>query len=146
MVCRTARDIMHPRISLYAKTKGMELIYKLLSAYPALPVVDNDMKVLGIVSEFDVLNALNEGRTVNEFSAESVMSCGHAEHGSCDSPVSVMPETPVEDIIEIISSLKFSILPVVEHNKLIGIISRKNIIYALAEKDYLPEQHLRKRV
>ena len=75
MSCITAKDIMHPRVSLPAKMAGLELIEKLMSPYPALPVVDDDLHVLGVVSEYDVLTALKEGRTIHEFSAESLMSC-----------------------------------------------------------------------
>jgi CBS domain-containing protein len=146
MSCIVAKDIMHPRISLPAKMAGDELIEKLMSPYPALPVVDDDLRVLGVVSEYDVFTALKEGRTIHEFSAESLMTCGHAEHGACGSPVTVSPSTPIEDIVDIFLQRNVSILPVVEDGKLVGIISRKNIINALAEKGFWPEHELQKRV
>lgn len=39
---------------------------------------------------------------------------------------------------------KFSILPVVENRKLVGLITRKTIISALAEESYRPEHEFRK--
>lgn len=146
MSCVVARDIMHPRVSLPAKMAGHELIEKLMSPYPALPVVDDDLHVLGIVSEYDVLTALKEGRTIHEFSAESLMTCGHAEHGTCDKPVTVLPQTAIEDIVDLFIHRNLTILPVVENGRLVGIISRKNIINALAEKGFIPEHEFRKRV
>lgn len=63
MSCIAAKDIMHPRVSLPAKMAGPELIEKLMSPYPALPVVDDDLHVLGVVSEYDVLK--KGGRSMN---------------------------------------------------------------------------------
>lgn len=142
----TAKDIMHPRVSLPAKMAGPELIEKLMSPYPALPVVDDDLRVLGVVSEYDVFTALKEGRTIHEFSAESLMTCGHAEHGACDTPVTVSPSTSIDEIVDLFLQRNMSIVPVVENGKLVGIISRKNIINALAEKGFWPEHEFKKRV
>lgn len=146
MSCVIAKDIMHPRVSLPAKERGIELLKKLMCPYPALPVVNDNLEVIGIVSEHDILDVLKEGRTIHEFSAESVMSCGHAEHEVCSTPVTVTSDTPIEDIVEIMYSSRFSILPVVENKKLVGIISRKNIINAMAEQGFWPEHEFKKRV
>jgi predicted transcriptional regulator len=82
-----AKDIMHPRVSLYVKDNGLDVVKKLMGNYPALPVVNDNLEVVGIVSEYDVLDALKEKRTIHEFSAESVMSCGHASMGPARSPL-----------------------------------------------------------
>src|SRR3990172_5736776 len=100
MVRLYAKDIMHPRISLYFKDKGSDLVKKMLVNYPALPVVNDDLEVVGIVSEYDVLDALKEKRTIHEFSAESLMSCGHAEHGACKDPVTISSDTPIDEIVD----------------------------------------------
>ena len=145
-----ARDIMHPRVSLSSKERGKELVEKLMSPYPALPVVNDHFEVIGIVSEYDILNAIEEGRTLNEFSAESIMSCGHVTHTDvCDAPTFVTPDTSADEVVDLMYREKFSILPVVENKKsrrLVGLISRKNIINALTEDGFWPEIHLQKRV
>jgi CBS domain-containing protein len=147
MSCIAARDIMHPKVSLPAKTTGESLVQKLMSPYPALPVVNDKQEVIGIVSEYDVLDALKEGRTVHEFSAESIMSCGHIDHADvCTKPVTVTPETPIEDVVEIFFGQRISVIPVVEKKKLVGVIGRKNIINALAEKGFWKEHEFKKRV
>jgi len=146
MSCRVAKDIMYPRVSLYAKEKGEELIKKLMSPYPGLPVVNENDEVIGIVSEYDILNALKEGRTIHEFSAESIMSCGHAEHGVCSTPVTVAPNTAIEDIADLMYASNVTLLPVIENKKLVGIITRKSIINAMAERGFWPEHEFQKRV
>ena len=150
MQARTAKDIMHPRLSLPMKEPGRSLVNRLLSPYPGLPVVDDEDRVVGIVTEYDVFDALMNNRTVHEFSAESIMGCGHMEHeGVCNEPVSVSQDTPVDRVIEIMYKERVSILPVVENEKnrrLVGIISRKNLISALAERHFWPEQEFQRRV
>jgi CBS domain-containing protein len=144
----TAKDIMHPRVSLPAKMKGEELVEKLMCTYPGLPVVNDNLEVIGIVSDTDVMSALKQKRTVHEFSAESLMTCGHAEHGACGSPVSVSPDASLDEIVSLFfhNSSTLSVLPVVQDKKLAGIISKKNIIYALSERGMLPEYEMQKRV
>lgn len=147
MSCIAARDIMHPRVSLPAKEKGDELVRKLMSGYPALPVVDENLKVLGIVSEYDVMDAIREGRTIHEFDAETIMSCGHIEHeGVCTEPITVSPDTTIEDIVEIFYAQRISVIPVVDKGQLVGLIGRKNIINALAEQGFWKEHEFKKRV
>jgi CBS domain-containing protein len=142
-----AKDIMHPRISLYVKDKGEDVVNRLLVNYPALPVVNDDGEVVGIVSEDDVLGALKERRTFHEFSAESIMNCGHAEHtGVCTEPLTISMNTPIEDVAMTFYEKRASILPVVDDKKkLIGIIAKKNIIVAMAERGLWPQVQFRKR-
>ncbi|RJQ15088.1 MAG: CBS domain-containing protein [Nitrospiraceae bacterium] len=144
----TARDIMHPRASVPAKENGQELIKKLTGSYPALPVVNDNLEVVGIVSEYDIIDAIKEKRTIHEFSAESIMSCGHAAHEQevCRTPVTVQPNAAVSEVIDLMYTNDISVVPVVEGKKLIGIIGRKNIINAMAEKGFWPEEEFQKRV
>jgi CBS domain-containing protein len=142
-----AKDIMHPRVSLHITDKGSDLVKKLMANYPALPVVNDKLEVVGIVSDYDVLDALKEKRTINEFSAESLMSCGHAEHGTCTDPLTISSDMPIDDIVNTFYKERLSILPVVDSmKKLVGIITRKNIIYAIAEQGFWPEVAFQKRV
>ena len=142
-----AKDIMHPRVSLYVKDTGDVVVNKLLVNYPALPVVNDDREVVGIVSEYEVLDALKEHRTIHEFSAESIMSCGHAEHvGACAEPLTIPMNTPIDDVAMTFYEKRVSILPVVDDKKkLIGIIARKNIIIAMAEHGFWPQAQFQKR-
>ena len=141
-----AIDIMNPRVSLYVKDKGSDLVKKMMANYPALPVVNDNLEVMGIVSEYDVLDAIKEKRTVHEFSAESLMGCGHAEHGICTSPITIKSNAVIDDIVETFYKERISLLPVVDDNKkLVGIITRKNIITAMAEMGFWPEVEFQKR-
>jgi len=144
----TAKDIMHPRVSIPANESGEGVVKRLTGYYPALPVVTDDMRVIGTVSDVDILDAVRERRTIHEFSAESIMSCGHAEHKGnvCKSPITVKSDTPINEVVDLMYTNDLSVLPVVEGKKLIGMISRKNIINAMAEKGFWPEEEFQKRV
>ena len=147
MSCISARDIMYPRLSIPAKAPGPDVVKKLLSEYPALPVVNEDHEVVGIVSEYDILDAIKEGRTVHEFSAESIMSCGHIDHTDvCNTPISVSPDTDIENLVEIFFGQRISVIPVVDKKKLIGIVTRKSIIIAMAEEGFWKEHEFQQRV
>ncbi len=142
-----AKDIMHPRVSLSVKDKGDVVVNKLLVNYPALPVVNDEREVVGIVSETEVLGAIKEHRTIHEFSAESIMGCGHAEHsGVCEEPLTIFMNTPIEEVALTFYDKRVSILPVVDDKKkLIGIIARKNIIVAMSERGFWPQAEFQKR-
>ena len=60
----SAKDIMYPRLTLPSKERGKELINKLLVPYPALPVVNDNREVIGVVSEFDILDALHSSKVL----------------------------------------------------------------------------------
>ncbi len=147
MSCIAAKDIMHPRLSLPTKSAGPDVIKKLLAEYPALPVVNDAREVVGIVSEYDILDAVKGGRTIHEFSAESIMSCGHIDHTDvCAEPITVSPDTTIEDVVEIFFGQRISIIPVVDKKKLVGLVSRKSIINAMAEEGFWKEHEFQKRV
>lgn len=142
-----AKDVMHPRLSLYIKENGVNLVKKLLAGYPGLPVVNDKLEVVGIVTEHDILGALKEKRTIHEFSAESLMGCGHSEHGVCKEPLTISMDASIDDVVGIFYRERVPVLPVVDDKKrLIGIISRKNIITAMIEEGFWPQAEFQKRV
>ena len=89
-----------------------------------LPVVDNDMHVVGFISEQDCL-----GIILNE-----------SFYGDTDASVAdimvkevstISPETSIIDLAEQMKKQRPRIFPVVEQEKLVGIISRTDILTAL---------------
>ena len=89
----------------------------------ALPVVDEDMALLGIVSEKDVLGLLSaledDSAKVEDFMTTDVVSFGADED--------------VIAICECLVNSHFRRVPIVADGKLVGIVSRKDIIkYILA--------------
>ncbi|MHC4499180.1 MAG: CBS domain-containing protein [Planctomycetota bacterium] len=88
-----------------------------------LPVVNDDMTLAGIISEKDVLNALSDleddSAKVEDFMTEDIVSFDQDE-----------------DLIAICECLvngNFRRVPIVAQGKLVGIISRKDIIKYILE-------------
>jgi CBS domain-containing protein len=55
-------------------------------------------------------------------------------------------DSSIDDIVDTLYRERVSILPVVDdRRKLVGILTRKNIISAMAEQGFWPEAEFRKR-
>lgn len=105
-----------------------------------LPVVDNGGKLIGIVTEHDLLRRKDgtrprwldrllaessgtiDGRDLREKRVAEVMS---------KDPIAVTAETPVREAAALMQRQGVKRVPVVEDGKVIGIISRANLVLAL---------------
>lgn len=130
MKAKVAKDVMN-RIVTAAKKKtiGRDLAVKLLSGmYSGLPVVDDDGKVFGVVSEFDLLKAIKDGKTLEQVTAEDIMS---------KNLISVSEDTPIDDVIEIMTKHNIIRVPVVRNDNLVGIISRCDILSSIIQPEFV---------
>jgi CBS domain-containing protein len=130
MMTQVAKDVMN-RIVTAAKKKtiGRDLAVKLLSGmYSGLPVVDDDGKVIGVVSEFDLLKAINDGKTLEQITAEDIMS---------KNLISVSEDTPMDDVIEIMAKHNIIRVPVIRNDNLVGIISRCDILNSIIQPEFV---------
>jgi CBS domain-containing protein len=106
-----------------------------------LPVVDASDKLVGIISEGDflrgdgseiphVLGILTSGAAA---AAGDLRSRRVADLMTRD-PVTITAETPVEDIVALMNRHKIKRLPVVTEGKVVGIVSRANLLLALLRR------------
>lgn len=94
----------------------------ILRSINGMPIIDDDGKVIGIVTIIDILRAIKDGKNLDALKARDIMIKG---------PVVINQETDMLDIIEIMDKKGFEMIPVVdEHNdgRIIGVLSRKDII------------------
>jgi CBS domain-containing protein len=122
-----AKDLMLKGASLHVEDRGSTLVKKLSGRYHALPVVNDNREVVGIVTEASILKALREEKTIFQCTAGSLMTCGHLEHDSCRSPVTVSPDTPMKDVLRTMLREQLSTMPVVQNRVLVGVINRKDL-------------------
>lgn len=80
------------------------------------PVVDETGKILGIVSEADIVS--KRARRVRSIMSKKV--------------ISIEEETPVEKIARLMTTYRLHRLPVIRGRKLVGIVSRTDIVGAIA--------------
>jgi len=125
-----AKDIMNKIVTAAKKnTIGRDLAIKLLSGmYSGLPVVDDKGKVVGVVSEFDLLKAIRNGKALEQVKAEDIMS---------KNPICVSENTPVEDVIDLMIKHNIIRVPVVRNDNLVGVISRCDILSSIVEPEFV---------
>ncbi len=130
MANKIAKDIMSKIVTAAKrKTIGRDLVVKLLSGmYSGLPVVDDAGKVIGVVSEFDLLKALRDGKTLEKVTAEDIMT---------KDPICVSEDTPVEEIINLMTTHNIIRVPVVRNGNLAGVISRCDILSSIVEPEFV---------
>lgn len=130
MAKKTAKDIMNKIVTAAKKkTIGRDLAVKLLSGmYSGLPVVDDAGKVVGVVSEFDLLKALRDGKTLEQVTAEGIMS---------KNPICVSEDTPIEEVINLMTTHNIIRVPVVRNGNLVGVISRCDILNSIVEPEFV---------
>jgi len=107
------RDIIMVKPKMTVKQLAMLLIKNQISG---APVAAEDGKIVGIVSGADIL--AKKARQVKGIMSTKV--------------VSVNEETPVEEIAQIMAMHKIKRLPVMKGNKIVGIVSRADIVSAIA--------------
>jgi CBS domain-containing protein len=118
----------------------------------AVPVVDQAGALVGIISEGDLLRRAEVGTEHRRsrwmelgFSSVHLAADYVKEHGRKASDVmtrvvvTVRPETEVVEIANILESRHVKRVPVVINGRLVGIISRANIVQALASSERTSE-------
>ena len=124
-----AKDIMNKIVTAAKKnTIGRDLAVKLLSGmYSGLPVVDDKGKVVGVVSEFDLLKAIRSGKALEQVTAGDIMS---------KNPICVTEDTSIDHIIDLMTKHNIIRVPVVRNDTLVGVISRCDILNIIVEPEF----------
>jgi CBS domain-containing protein len=110
-----------------------------------LPVIDNTGGLVGILTEGDLLRRVELGTQKRrprwiEFligpgrlASEYVNACGRKVHEVMTTPVHTITEdSSLTDVVRIMESKQVKRLPVLRGDQLIGIVSRANLLRALA--------------
>jgi len=142
-----ARDIMSTALTVVAPKTGIDKIALLMSLkmISAVPVVDEAFHLLGLVSEGDLLLRDESGtlpRTswwLKWFSDSASLAREYAKtHGLTAEDVMVRqvvcvgPDTTADQIADIMRRRGIKRVPVVEDGKLVGIVSRADIVQMVA--------------
>ena len=141
-----AADIMTPNvITARPDTPLGELVDLMLAnRISGLPIVDNDI-IVGIVSEGDLLRRAETGTEKRRSHLLELMSSTASiaadyvrTHGRkageimTTDLVTVTPDTPIAEIADILESKRIKRVPVVFEGKVLGIVTRANLLKALA--------------
>ena len=117
-----ASDIMTRKVYTIHPEASAQEAAQLLSQHriSGLPVVNAEHKIIGMVTEADIISkVLREGLLVSDIMSHEV--------------IAVVEDTPVGEIAMLLTERKIKRVPVVQGDKLIGIVSRGDIVHAVAE-------------
>ena len=117
---KTARDIMTSTVITAKEDMLATDVIKLLLRWhiSGLPIVDDEGKLLGIITEHDVMNFALSGDAADTKASE-IMTKRVDTYG---------PDTLVVEIINHFAAHRIRRVPVVEQGKVVGIISRRDIV------------------
>jgi CBS-domain-containing membrane protein len=142
-----AVDIMTPQVIYVGPDTSVRSIAKLLAErqISGVPVVDSKRRVVGMVSEGDLLHRVETGtqhrrmwwlemdESAQVLAREYVKSHGRkAKDVMTRDVTTVSPTTELADIATLLETRGIKRVPVVRDGKLVGIVTRANLIRALA--------------
>lgn len=92
-----------------------------------VPVEDDEGKVVGLVSHRDLLRLMAQGlfnKQTRSVTVKEIMT---------HNPITVVPDTPTLEALDIMRRLKVGCLPVVENDRLVGIVTAYDFLALSAE-------------
>jgi CBS domain-containing protein len=117
-------DVMTTNVITIPAHQTKQHAARLLSQHriSGLPVVNDEQVVVGIVTEYDVIS--KEGQTVGEIMTRGV--------------ISVTPDTDLEEVSHLLVHERIKRLPVLDQGKLVGIVSRADLVREVAYRWVCP--------
>ncbi len=126
----SAADVMQRRVETLSSQMLLDEVIQAFSRshHRGFPVVEN-YKLVGIVTQTDLAKSQNVGILPSDTPLSQIMT---------PRPVTVRPSDTLSEVLYLLNRYNLSRLPVTEGRKLVGIITRSDIIRA--ESDHLSAQ------
>ena len=124
-----ASDMMNTPIvaaSIGASAREVAL-YMLLGGFSGMPVLERDGSLAGIITELDLLHALREGKSLDSTQVSEIMT---------HDVVTVDVSASTDEMMQILESERILRVPVMEYGKLVGIVSRPDLLRAAVEPQF----------
>jgi len=121
-----AKDIMTREVVTVSPSLPVKMLANLLikNQISGAPVADKKGKIVGVVSETDLI--AKKGKQVKTIMSNKV--------------VQITEETPVEEIARLMTAYKIRRLPVMRGKSLVGIVSRADVVGAIARGQHIALQ------
>src|SRR5579884_1256974 len=129
----TALHLMERAVAFFkSETRCDALLSAMVNGnFGSVPIVDDAMRLIGIVSEYDLLDALFAGVDITNLSAEEIM-----QH-----PYSVSLDCSAMEIGRFIQQNHFIRVPVVDReNRLVGMVARRDLLNGYLEELIGPDE------
>jgi CBS domain-containing protein len=88
--------------------------------FGSLPVIEEDETLIGIVSEYDLLQLMVQGRDPHKITAADIMT---------SQIVTVTEELSLESLANLFQDRYVTRVPVVRGRRLVGIVARRDLIF-----------------
>ena len=151
----TVRDIMETDPPSVTVVDSSELVLRVLRDHelPGVPVVNEGGRCVGIITEADLVLTGDRGdlhlphyfelfggvvflESVSHFEERLRKAFGStAEDLMTPDPVTIEPSATVEEAARVIARKKHNRLPVIEHGRLVGVVTRLDVLDALTSDD-----------
>ena len=117
----TVGAIMEKQVQSAEKDTKAEMIASyMMEGFGSVPIVDENNKLVGIVSEFDLLAALRKGKKLQDVAAGEILT---------PNPVSVTQDTDIVTLMDVLQNNHLIRVPVLDNvGKLIGIVARRDLL------------------
>lgn len=146
-----AKEIMTREVITVGPDEKVEKVAKILVEHKisGIPVVDADKHVLGIVTEKDLMvkaselkvpfyitlfdsiifldNPIRFNNNLKKYTASQV------KDAMTRRVIVVDENTPVSEVVELMQAKRINRIPVVRHDKLVGIITRNDVLKSLVQ-------------
>ncbi len=117
----TVEEVMERQVqSVHLRTKGDVIVSLMIEGFGAVPVIDKTRTLIGIVSEHDLLGAIDDGHRLGVLTAGGIMT---------GNPYSVRPETDLGTLVHVLRTSDLVRVPMVDaKDRLVGIIARRDVL------------------
>ena len=116
-----AADLMERAVqSAHVQTKADVIASMMIEGFGGVPIIDDRRRLAGIVTEFDLLAALDQGKRLGDLSAGDIMT---------RTVVSVEEHTDVRTLLYVLQTNHVIRVPVVNRDGLLtGIVARRDVL------------------
>jgi predicted transcriptional regulator len=125
-----ASDVMvRPVVAAKKNAPARDVVFQFLNGfYSGMPVTDDEGKVIGVVTELDILDAVLSGKELVKIIVRDIMTA---------KPVTVDVDTALTKVVKIMKEKNIIRLPVTQDDKLVAIVARCDILTTLIEPEFV---------
>lgn len=125
-----ASDVMvRPVVAAKKNAAARDVVFQFLNGfYSGMPVTDDEGKIIGVVTELDILHAVLSGKELAKIIVKDIMTT---------KPVTVDVDTALTEVVKIMKEKNIIRLPVTQDDKLVGIVARCDILTTLIEPEFV---------
>ncbi len=109
-------------LRFHTKKTGMDVALELLATHASgAPIVDDQGRFMGFVSEFDLLRVIESGKDLNNVTADQIMSTSHFVANE---------STTIGDAIRIMNEKHLINIPVIKEGQVAYSVTRHDLLRA----------------